>query len=181
MHQAGSGSAFPEERPRSARRVIPILLAVGLCALLVGLLGAPWASGAPASESSTKLDLTGTVTEVHTHRVEEEIKVHSTAELTSGSKSAGTLDTEDCSSLAIHFLICAGKASVEEFGSHLEFQVEWPCPENGKSPCSSVGEGIVSKGEKTIATIKVKTSASNFVKLHERFSVEIQSGTPKMP
>ncbi len=130
------------------------------------------------------LDLTGVVTKGQKHQDEEEEaeeEVHSTIELQSGSKSAGTLDTHDCSALAIHFLICSGKASIEEFGSDLYFQIEWPCPENGKSPCSSVGDGIISKGAKTIATIKVKTSDSNFVKLHERFSVEIQRGAPKVP
>ena len=138
---------------RSARRsLLPALLAFSVCALLVGPLSASWASGASAKESSDTLDLTGVVTKVQKPRVEEEEteELHSTIELTSGSKSAGTLDTEDCSDLAIHFLICSGKASIEDYGSDLTFHVEWPCVEGAKSlNCSSVGDGIVSKGEKT--------------------------------
>jgi len=157
------------------------LLAWGLCGLLVGLLSASWAAGAPARESSKALDLKGTVTKVQKHRVEEEFEIHSTIDLQSGSKGAGTLETDDCSALAIHFLICSGKASIEEFGSGLDFKVEWPCVNGDESNCSSVGDGIVSKGDKTIATIKVKTSFFNFMKLHEKFSVEIQKGAPRIP
>jgi hypothetical protein len=158
------------------------LLALGLCVLLIGLLRAPWASGAPAKESSQALDLTGVVTEVHKHRVEEAFEIHSTIDLMSGSKSAGTLDTDECSAVLIEFLVCGGKASVDEFGSGLDFRIEWPCQErNFKTSCSSVGDGLVSKGEKTIATIKVKTSYTNYMKLHERFSVEIQKGAPRIP
>ncbi len=184
MDQTDSGSMAPTRRPRPVRRALPLLLAVGLCALLVGPLSASWASaGAPARESKSKaLDLTGTVTKVQKHRVEEEFKIHSTIDLQSGSKSAGKLDTDDCSALAVDFLICGGSASVDEFGSGLEFHVEWPCPDKaGKISCSSVGKGIVSKGEKTIGTITVKASYSNFMKLHERFSIEIQRGAPKIP
>ena len=184
MYQAESGSATANRPAPPVRRHLLAVLAFGLCALLVGLLSTSWASaGAPARESSKGLDLTGVVTKVQKHRVEEEEseEFHSTIDLLSGSKNAGTLDTDDCSSLAIHFLICSGKASVEEFGSGLFFHIEWPCPENGISPCSSVGHGILSKGAKTIATIKVKTSLSNFMKLHKRFSVEIQRGAPRMP
>ena len=54
--------------------------------------------------------------------------------------------------LATHFLICSGKASVEDFGSGLFFQVEWPCVVGDQSKCSSVGYGIVSKGDKTWST-----------------------------
>lgn len=185
MQQRDIGSLAPTRRPRSARRAIPILLAVGLCVLLVGLLNASWASaGAPARDSNSKaLDLTGTVTKVRKHIAEEEEteEFHSTVELQSGSKSAGTLSTDDCTAIAIHFLICSGKASIEEFGSGLDFKVEWPCVDGDESNCSSVGDGIVSRGDKTIATIKVKASYFNFMKLHERFSVEIQRGAPRIP
>jgi hypothetical protein len=151
--------------------------------LLAGLLSTSWTSEALAKASSNTLDLTGVVTNSQKHQAgeEETEEFHSTIELQSGSKDAGTLDTQDCSALAIHFLICSGKASVEEFGSGLEFHVEWPCPENGKSPCSSVGDGILSKGDKTLAAIKAKTSFPNFMKLHERFSIEIQRGAPRVP
>ncbi len=180
MNQAEPGSAIARRRSLPARRALP-LSAFGLCIMLIGLWSVSSASGAPAKESSQGLDLTGVVTEVHKHRVEEEFEIHSTIDLTSGSKSAGTLNTDDCSALAIHFLICSGKASIEEFGSGLFFQVEWPCVVGDESNCSSVGDGIVSKGDKTIATIKVRTSFANFMKLHNRFSVEIQKGAPRIP
>jgi hypothetical protein len=176
MYQAESGSATPDQpAPPARRRLPPAVLVFGLCALLIGLLSAPWASGAPAMESSKTLDLKGVVTEVQKHRVEEEFEIHSTIDLLSGSKDAGKFETEDCSALAIHFLICSGKASVHEFGSGLYFQIEWPCVEGDESHCASVGHGFLSKGAKTIATLHVKTSFPNFMKLHERFSVEIQS------
>jgi hypothetical protein len=159
------------------------LLVCSLCALLVGLLSASWATGAPAKESTNTLDLTGVVTKAQKHKAgeEETEEFHSTIDLVSGSKNAGTLDTHDCTAIAIHFLICSGKASIEEFGSGLAFKVEWPCVDGDESNCSSVGDGIVSKGAKTIATIKVKTSFFNFMKLHERFSVEIKRGAPRIP
>jgi hypothetical protein len=174
--QQNPGPRFQIDRhhPLGTVSFVPCLQP-GSPALVIGLLSAPWASGALANGSSKTLDLTGVVTEVQKHRVGDEFEVHSTIDLLSGSKSAGTFDTNDCSAVLIDFLVCGGKASVNELGSGLDFHIEWPCPENGLSPCSSVGHGILSKRAKTIATLKVKTSFPDFMKLHERFPLVIQT------
>lgn len=162
-------------RARS-RRFGGLLGAVGLSALLIGIASAPWASGAPREQSAKTLHLAGVVTAVHKHRVEEEFEIHSTVELMSGSKKVGELSTDDCSALAVHFLICSGKDSLQEFGSGHEFHIEWPCVEGEESRCSSVGQGFLfGKSGNPVATLRVNTSFSDFMKLHERFPVVIKS------
>ena len=174
MSQAGRGATTPAARSRHFGH---LLGAIGISALLIGIASAPWASGASLEQSGKTLALTGVVTEVHKHRVEEEFEIHSTVELTAGSKKVGELSTDDCSALAIHFLICSGKDSVDEFGSGREFHIEWPCAEGKESlRCSSVGHGFLfGKSGNPVATLRVETAFSNFMKLHERFPVVIKS------
>ncbi len=173
MSQAECGA--PALRTRS-RRFGRLLGAIGLSALLIGIASAPWASGAPLQRPGKTLHLAGVVTAVHKHRVEEEFEIHSTVELMSGSRKVGELFTDDCSALAIHFLICSGKDSVDEVDSGREFHIEWPCVEGEESRCSSVGQGFLfGKSGNPVATLRVDTSFSDFMKLHERFPVVIKS------
>ncbi len=177
MYPAESGSAVPDRpAPPARHRLALVLLAVGISALLIGAGAASSTLGSPLKKAGRTLKLTGVVTEVHKHRVEEEFEIHSTVELLSGSKHVGEFATDDCSALAIHFLICSGKASVHGVGSGLDFQIEWPCVEGEESRCSSVGHGFLSgKSGSSIAALKAKTSFPNFMKLHKRFSVVVHT------
>ncbi len=158
-------------------------LARGLVCAVVGIAVLGLASAASADMSLQKkaakaMHLTGEVI-----KAKKGVPGHpgstvsSTIVLRSGSKSAGRINFTACSGLAISFLSCGGKATVNGIGSGLAIEVEWQCQihSNGKLTCASRGDGLLSSKTATRAKIRIKASQENILTVHRRFPVVVRA------